>query len=176
LAIEMRIGAAPALGAAFLIGAALAASCQSATPESTAQPTGSVVGSPSAPVSSPESVWGPLAVIPPQDGSDTGLAVGTLDITETCVYLVQHGQKTLLFWPADRTRWIKKLRAISFSNFDGTVVTAADGDGVSIMGGGDRTDESGVSGREWARQMVWVAPPDPSCFAEVRWGAGGLER
>jgi hypothetical protein len=21
-----------------------------------------------------------------------------------------------------------------------------------------------------------LAPPDPSCFADVRWGAGGLER
>jgi hypothetical protein len=142
---------------------ALVASCQFA--------------SPAAPVSSPESVWGPLAVIPPQDGSDTGLAVGTLDITDTCVYLVQQGgDKMLLFWPGDRTRWIEAVRAISFSNFDGTVVTAADGDAVAVMGGGDRTDESGVSGREWARQMVWVVPPDPSCSAEVRWGAGGLTR
>lgn len=172
----MRVGAAPALGAAFLIVAALVASCQSVTPQPTAQPSGSGAASPSAPVSSPESPWGPLAVIPPQDGTDLSLAVGTLDITETCVYLVWKGEKTMLFWPADRTRWIKEARAISFSNFDGTSVTASDGDAVSVIGGGDSTAESGLSGREWASRMTWVAPPDPSCFAEVRWGAGGLKR
>lgn len=172
----MRVGAAPSLGAAFLVAAALVASCQFAAPTPTAGPSGSGAASPSAPVSSPEKPWGPLAVIPPQDGTDLALAEGTLDIAETCVYLVSNGEQMLLFWPADRTRWIEEARAISFSNFDGTTVAASDGDVVTVIGGGDSTAESGLSGREWASRTTWVAPPDPSCFAEVRYGVGGLTR
>jgi hypothetical protein len=155
--------------------AGLLASCQSATPVPAATPWASGVAS-SAAIPSPTSVWGPLAVIPPQDGTDTSFAVGTLDITDKCVYLVSNGKRTFLFWPSDRTRWIAEIRSIRFANYDGTFVTASSGDAVSVMGGGDSTAESGLSGRDWARRMVWVAPPDPSCVAEVRWGAGGLER
>jgi hypothetical protein len=121
-------------------------------------------------------MWGPLAVIPPQDGSDTSLAMGTLLITDECVYLVFRGGKTLLFWPADRTTWIDDRRAISFANFDGTLMTASDGDAVAVGGGGDSAAESGLSGKQWASRMLWIAPPDPSCSAEVRWGVGGMKR
>lgn len=172
----MPLLAASGVRSAFLTVAALLASCQSATPEPTAKASGSVAGSPSGPVTSPKSPWGPLAVIPPQAGSDTALAMGTLLITDKCVYLVWKGEKTLLFWPADRTRWIEDERAISFKNYDGSIVTASNGDSVAAGGGGDSAAESGISGKQWASRMVWVAPPDPSCSAEVRWGAGGMKR
>lgn len=97
-------------------------------------------------------------------------------ITDACVYLVSRGEKTLLFWPADRTRWNEETRAITFSNFDGTVVTVTDGDAVVLGGGGDSTAESGISGQEWVRRITWVAPPDPSCSAEERFGVGVVER
>jgi hypothetical protein len=96
-------------------------------------------------------------------------------ITDACVYLVSRGEKTLLFWPADRTRWNEETRAITFSNFDGTVVTVTDGDAVVLGGGGDSTAESGISGQEWVRRITWVAPPAASCSAEVRFGVGVVE-
>jgi hypothetical protein len=167
----MPVSAAPGFRSALVVLLSLLASCQSATPTPTASGA-----APSEPTPSPASIWGPLAVIPPQDGTDTSFAVGTLDITDECVYLVSNGKRTFLFWPADRTRWVAETRSISFANFDGTFMTASDGDAVSVIGGGDSAAESGLSGREWASRMVWVVPPDPSCVAEVRWGAGGLKR
>jgi hypothetical protein len=171
MSIDPRAGAR----FAFFVLAGLVAGCQSATPTPTAPASASGVA-PSAALPSPASVWGPLAVIPPQDGTDTSFTVGMLDITGKCVYLVANGDRTFLFWPSNRTRWIPDTRSISFANFDGTSATASDGDAVSIMGGGDSTAESGLSGEQWASRMVWVAPPDPSCDAELRWGAGGLKR
>lgn len=49
--------------------------------------------------------WGPLAVVPPQDGADTARTEGTLRITDTCVFLDGPGGPVLLVWPADRTSW-----------------------------------------------------------------------
>lgn len=121
-------------------------------------------------------VWGPLAVIPPQDGTDLVRNEGTLRITDTCVYLDRLGSIEVLFWPADRTAWNKELRAITFTNFDGTVVTVDDGDHVVLGGGGDSSAESGVSGEEWAKRMEWVARPAASCALDARFGVGGVQR
>jgi len=118
---------------------------------------------------------GPLALIPPS-GTDPARAEGTLRITERCVYLRSAGKQMLLFWPADRTRWNGRNRAITFSNFDGTVVTVRDRDAVVLGGGGDSEAESGISAREWVRRTVWVAPPDASCSAEVRSASGSCPR
>jgi hypothetical protein len=125
---------------------------------------------------SPANTWGPLAVIPPQDGADTARDEGTLRITDTCVTLERAGEVQLLFWPADRTTWDGVARAVTFENFDGTVVTVSDGDDVVLGGGGDSELESGRSGEEWVDGMEWVAPPDTSCPLETRWGVGAVER
>jgi hypothetical protein len=162
-----------ALRSLFLVLGALLMSCQSTPSGATAE--GSAAEA-SAAAAAARLVWGPLAVMPPQDGADTGRAQGTLLITDACVYLVFRGQKTLLFWPADRTRWNAEEHAILFSNFDGTMAAASDGDAVVVGGGGDSQAESGISGDVWASHMVWVAPPDPSCSAERRWGVGALGR
>lgn len=131
----------------------------------------------SAPPSGPRAnAWGPLAVIPPQDGADQARTEGTLHITETCVTLERAGEVQLLFWPADRTTWDAEVRAITFENFDGTVVTVADGDSVVLGGSGDSELESGRSGEEWVDSMEWVAPPAGSCPLETRWGVGAVER
>jgi hypothetical protein len=167
-----------------LLFAALFAGCLSTLPVPTTQPSAvaptmqpSAVASasPSAPPTLPRSAWGPLAVIPPQGGGDTVRNQGTLLITDACVYLVWRGNRTFLFWPANRTRWNEETRAITYSNLDGTVVTVANRDDIVIGGGGSSTAHSGVSGREWASRMDWVAPPDPSCSAEVRFGVGEVE-
>jgi hypothetical protein len=131
--------------------------------------------SPVEPSASPVAAWGPLAVIPPQDGADTARTEGTLRITDTCVVLEFRGEVTLLFWPADRTTWSPESQTITFANFDGSVVTVGDGDAVVLGGSGDSEAESGLSGEEWIGRMTWVAPPAPSCPLDTRWGVGAVE-
>ncbi len=141
-------------------------------------PTGSGPPSASAPSPSPVSTppvigWGPLAVIPRQNGSDTARAEGTLRITSACVFLESGDEVTLLFWPADRTTWSAESRAITFWNFDGSVVTVGDGDHV-VLGGGDTEAEGGLTGGEWVSRTEWVAPPASSCSLDPRWGVGAV--
>jgi hypothetical protein len=123
----------------------------------------------------PVNRWGPLAVIPPQDGADTARTEGTLRITDACVHLEWRGELTFLFWPADRTIWDAESRAITFRNFDGTFATFSDGDPVVLGGSGDSAAESGVTGEEWISSMRWVAPPAASCSVDQRWGVGAVE-
>jgi hypothetical protein len=151
----------------------LLASCN---PMAATSPAGSLPSSSTgeSTVESSPSPWGPLAVIPPQSGWDTGRAVGTLRVTRSCVYLVFDGQSTLLFWPADRTRWNENARSIAYTNDNGVVATASNGDVVVLGGGGDSAAESGVSGPQWVSRMTWVAPPHPSCAADIRWGVGQM--
>ena len=120
--------------------------------------------------------WGPLAVVPPQDGADTARTEGTLRITDACVFLETPREVTLLFWPSDRTTWRAEPRTISFTNFDGRIVTVRDGDHVVLGGGGDSQAESGVSGEQWLQRMLWVAPPSRSCSLDLRWAVGAVGR
>ena len=121
--------------------------------------------------------WGPLAVIPPQDGTDLAGVAGRVVITETCVVLDDDGAPILLFWPADRTRWDPQAKAITFENYDGSgPVTVRNGDSVTLGGGGDSEAESGVSGEEWVARMKWVVPPASSCPLDERWGVGAIRK
>ncbi|MBI3748899.1 MAG: hypothetical protein HY262_08650 [Chloroflexi bacterium] len=118
-------------------------------------------------------MWGPLAVRPPEDGTDTARHEGTLRITDTCVYLeAAGGELTLLTWPADRTTWNGTSHTITFANFDRTVVTIGDGDHVVLGGGGAESD---ISGEEWINEREWVAPPALSCSLDLRWAVGVVE-
>ncbi len=139
------------------------------------QPAPDASPSPVKPSASSTSPWGPLAVIPAQDGADQARTEGTLRITETCVFLESRGEAELLFWPADRTTWNEASRAITFENFDGSVVTLDDGDPVVLVGGGDSEAESGMSGEDWVNGMEWVAPPESSCALDPRWAVGAVE-
>lgn len=142
-----------------------------------ASPPASSFGS-ATPSGSAPAAWGPLAVFPPQDGADTARNEGTLRITDTCVTLERQDVVTLLTWPADRTTWDGASRTIIFENFDGTIVTVADGDDI-VVGGSGSGDESegepGLTVEEWIQSHEWVAPPELSCPLDVRWGVGAVE-
>jgi len=140
---------------------------QASANEVTALPT--VTASPAQPPGSTPATWGPLAVRPPEDGSDTAALQGTLRITDSCVYLESAGELVFLTWLADRTTWDDVTRTITFVNFDGVVVTIGDGTHVEL-GGGEA--ESDISAEEWINERDWVAPPDSSCELERRWGVG----
>ncbi len=120
--------------------------------------------------------WGPLAVVPPQDGTDTARAEGTLRITDACVFLARTGGPVLLVWLADRTTWDAQDRTIAFANFDGSTVTVSDGTRVVLTGGGDSSDESGTTAEEWLARTQWIARPAASCPLDSRWWVGGVER
>jgi hypothetical protein len=133
-----------------------------------------LIGSPSTgPSADP---WGPLAVIPPEGGADTARTEGTLRITDECVFLEAQGEAPLLFWPADRTTWDGEARAITFRNFDKSVVTVSDGDHVVLGGSGDSEADSGTSGEDWVKQVALVAQPAPSCVLDPRWVVGAVGR
>ncbi len=131
---------------------------------------------PAAPTSGSGATWGPLAVVPPQDGADTARTEGTLRITDACVFLDGLGERVLLVWPADRTTWNAKTRAITFANFDGSTVSAGDGTEVALGGSGDSSEESGTTSEEWLARTPWVAPPAEGCPAESWWWVGAMTR
>jgi hypothetical protein len=148
------------------------------TLEPTASPPATVTPEPTstAVVGSPGDQWGPLAVVPPQDGADTARTEGKLRITDACVSLDSPSGGTLLYWPADRTTWNAGPSTITFTNYDGTVVTVRDGDAVVLGGSGDSAADGGVSGQAWVDRTVWVARPQPSCALDQRWAVGAVGR
>ena len=175
----------PLARAALLVGI-VAGACDWSGPSvdrPSVSPGPSVVGAPSpspfvaasgAPATS--GTWGPLAVIPPQEGADTARNEGTLRITEACVVLLTRGGPVLLTLPADRTTWLQEDRSIAFANYDGSRVTAGDGELVVVGGSGDSVEESGVTAEAWLARTPWVSRPADSCPLESRWTVGALSR
>ncbi len=118
--------------------------------------------------------WGPLAVVPPADGSDGALIQGTLRVTEDCVLLSEQGDDVLLVWPADRTIWSPDVSTVSFLLGAGQWATFADGDRVTFGGGGSSTDEGGLADDDWVAGIVWVSEPDAACVTDTRWFVGAV--
>ncbi len=169
-----RLGFPPGTG---LPGAEASASPAEASPSSV-EPSASTVGASPLPAEaspSPEDPWGPLAVLPSQDGMDTLRAEGVLRITDSCVYLESSNVgQILLFWHADQATWNEDSRALSFRNLDGRVVILSNGDHVVVGGsGGGKGD--GESGEEFVTRMDWVAPPASSCMLDPWWSVGEVE-
>jgi len=131
---------------------------------------GPLLGSPAGDLSERPGPWGPVAVMEMSGGMDA-LTTGVLRITDRCVVLeTAGGESELLVWPADRTRWDEATRTIRFTNPPfGPEFTLQDSQSVSLGGGGDGTDESGVTPAEWVASIDWVAAPDPSCPMQIRW-------
>jgi hypothetical protein len=140
------------------------------TPGPAASPGGALASA----SESPTDPWGPLAVIPPQDGSETARTEGTLRITDKCVVLETSDDVELLVWPADRTKWNAATGTISFMNVDGSIVTASERSHAVLGGGGSSNAESGTTTEEWLQSITWLAPPDMTCPRESRWFVGDL--
>lgn len=113
--------------------------------------------------------WGPLAVVPPPEGSGTALIAGTLKVTEECVLLDERGEDVLLVWPADRTHWNPESRTIAFETSDGQMLTLSDGQEVKIGGGGSSMEEGGLSAEAFVTGLNWVSGPQRSCVTDGRW-------
>lgn len=195
-AVTTALPASTITGAALVVVAFVAAGLWFGLPPGTGQPGAQAPASPveasrspvgaspspgepsASPVelsASPAGTWGPLAVVPPQDGMDTLAVGGTLRITDTCVYLESSGEVLLLLWRADQTTWSAESRAITVDNFDGSVVTVSDGDLVVLGGSGGSEADSGIFGEEFVRRMDWVVPPASSCSLDKWWGVGAIE-
>lgn len=173
-AVTTALPASMLTGAALLVVVVVAAGLWLGLPPGVGQPGAQASASPVEPSVSPVDTWRPLAVIPPQGGADTLRAEGTLRITDTCVYLEwPPGELTLLYWPSDRTTWSGESRAITFANFDRSVVTVGDGDHV-VLGGSGGSGDDGMSGEEFVRRMDWVAPPASSCSLDRWWVVGAV--
>jgi len=117
--------------------------------------------------------WGPLAVIPPQDGSDSARTEGRLRVSDDCVLLESPSGLTLLVWHADRTRWTPE-GSIGFANTDGVIATVRDGSEVVLGGSGDGESEGGRTAEAWMLGIDWVAPPGASCEFDQWWFVGDL--
>lgn len=118
--------------------------------------------------------WGPLAVVPPQDGADTARIEGNLRITESCVFLEEQGRPVLLTWPADRATWDATARTITFVDVDGTSISVEDGASVTVGGSGDDSEESGVTPEVWLAGVPWVARPAAGCPVDPHWAVGAV--
>lgn len=187
--LRMHRGRLIAVLSGACVATIVAAGCTSPVPASTPRLTSSpsplpssiqassTPGSPS-PSPPPElaDTWGPLAVIPPQDGADQARVEGTLRITDDCVILVDLSGPALLLWPADRTTWNAEDRTITFENLDGTSVSVGDGESVVLGGGGGSSAESGVTPEAWLAGMTWVARPANGCPLDPYWGIGDVRR
>lgn len=119
-----------------------------------------------------ETSWGPLAVVPPADGSDGALIQGTLRVTADCVLLEEQGEDVLLVWPANRTIWTPDDATVSFLLGEGQWQTLADGDRITFGGGGSSAAEGGLTSDAWVASIGWVAEPLPSCLTDTRWFIG----
>lgn len=164
------IGAAGALAASAVVaGVVIVAPDSPRVAGSTPSPSTAATATASAPSpssSAAASNWGPLAVIA-FTGNEAGNQ-GTLTITDECVFLERDGQRELLVWPEDRTRW-NDDGTISFATIHDGEVTLRPGDYLVLGGGGSSTDEDKLDGREWADSVDWVHPPADACLVDWRW-------
>jgi hypothetical protein len=116
--------------------------------------------------------WGPLAVDGSTESGDA-LTRGIIHITEDCVFLEEEGGgELLLVWPADRTRWDRASRSITFENWNGARNTFSDGNSLLMGGGGSSAREGGQASDEWVSSIEWIAEPRDGCLRDVRWFVG----
>lgn len=138
------------------------------SPPPTSPPPVATTPSPVATSPSSAGPWGPLAVLPPQDGTDLAALEGTLRIADGCVYLDSNGNRYDLAWHANQVTWSEETRSISFKNFEwnyeGAIVTLRDGDHVALGGGGLTVDD--------AEGVDWVA--DPGICTTEGWFTVGI--
>ncbi|HET6381151.1 MAG TPA: hypothetical protein VFH63_09015 [candidate division Zixibacteria bacterium] len=113
---------------------------------------------------------GPLALV--DATGDMARNEGTVVITDACIFLERGGERGLLVWPADRTRWNEGDRTISFSTLDGAEVTVESGQQVVLAGGGAG---AGEDGEDWTETIQWARRPAPECAADGAWFVTDVE-
>lgn len=166
------------MAVAVLVGVVLSgcgAADEASRSESVEPPTPSPSPPPSVSARWKEQSWGPLAVVPPAEGGlEAGPYKGTLRITDECVFL--EGQRDeVLLWHAGRTQWNDQNRTITIDNpGPGSVITVADGDRVSMSGGGDGYDSFQELVKDVDASIGWVSQPSAACESEEFWVVSSL--
>jgi hypothetical protein len=104
------------------------------------------------------------------DGREAGLE-GTLSIDDNCVTAEMAGQRMLLVWPSDSTRWDAAAETITYgATDDGSEVVLRSGDKIQAGGGGWSAAEDEAD--SWPSD--WVNEPSDECLTEVRFFLGTL--
>ncbi len=147
-----------ALGACLLLFVSALAGCAAPQVEDTAPPT----------------EQGPLALAIGENG-DLALTTGTLEITGTCVFLlnIREGTRTLVVWPAARTSWDPLTRTIIFRSRNEQVHRLASGQRVSLGGSGGGAD-GGEPAAQGLGRLVWQVAPLPECVQPDYWVVGDV--
>lgn len=122
----------------------------------------------------PGQQWGPLAVVPGGGSGNEALIIGTLRVTDDCVFVEERGDDVLLVWPADRTTWNDEEKSIEFLQSSGESIHLAHGDQVRISGGGSSVDEGGLEADDWLASIQWTSEPPGPCVKDTRWFVGDL--
>jgi hypothetical protein len=78
-------------------------------------------------------------------------------MTDDCVFIERGGERMLLVWLSDRTKWNAATGEISFQRPDGAIASVRDGQEV-VLGGGATS-----------LALDWVASPALACASETRW-------
>lgn len=116
------------------------------------------------------SEWGPLALV---DGTgDMARNEGVVVITDACVFLERDGERALLVWPSDRTRWNSGDGTIAFTPLAGVEVSVESGPRVVLAGGGA---DVRADGDAWADPIHWARPPAPECLTDGAWFVTDVE-
>ncbi len=150
-----------ALGLVLLVGLWVFAGCGQADVPPTAS---------ASPVEPGHLQSGPLALVLGGNG-DQALTAGVLQITDTCVFLSNRNEKTLLIWPSSQTAWEPATRTILFVDRDGQLHRLVAGQRVSFGGGGGGAGEGDPLAQ---LDLPWVVPPMPECAAPRYWFVGDL--
>ncbi len=119
--------------------------------------------------------YGPLAVVPPSDGSDMARNEGVIHLSGSCATITGRRAVTLLVWPADLVRWNPADHTVTFRRVSGETVTIADGQAVVVGGSGDRLAEMDMSAADWIGTVPWVARPAGGCGFDAFWFVGDIE-
>jgi hypothetical protein len=117
-----------------------------------------------------QSEWGPLALV--DATGDTARTEGTVRITDECVLLDTGGETQLLVWPADRSRWNRDDRTISFTSLAGVELFVASDQFVVLGGGGSSAAEDG---ERWADRIDWARRPAPACVTDSAWFVSDIQ-
>lgn len=108
--------------------------------------------------------WGPLALV--EATGEEARTEGVVVITDVCVFLERDGERELLVWPADRTRWNAGDGTIAFTTGAGNDVTLESGQYVVLGGGGAHLSEDGDA---WVDNMEWARRSAPECLTDGAW-------